>query len=104
MPNQKMMKVANGMILDMKRTTLVKNGNEIHLTPNETKLLALLIDTGGRVVSRAELMHTVWRTDYLGDTRTLNVHICYLRQKIENNPSVPELILTRRGLGYELRI
>jgi DNA-binding response OmpR family regulator len=55
-------------------------------------------------VSRSELMQEVWNTEYLGDTRTLDVHICWLRQKIEDNPRVPEFILTRRGQGYELRI
>jgi DNA-binding response OmpR family regulator len=46
----------------------------------------------------------VWHTEYLGDTRTLDVHICWLRQKIEDNPRIPEMILTRRGQGYELRV
>jgi DNA-binding response OmpR family regulator len=49
-------------------------------------------------------MQEVWNTEYLGDTRTLDVHICWLRQKIEDNPRIPELILTRRGQGYELRV
>jgi DNA-binding response OmpR family regulator len=104
MPRQKMVRVNNGMVLDTEKAMLKKNGNEIHLTPKETKLMALLMQNVGRVVSRSELMQEVWNTEYLGDTRTLDVHICWLRQKIEDNPRIPELILTRRGQGYELRI
>lgn len=93
-----------GMMLDVENAILKKNGNEIHLTPKETKLMVLLMQNVGKVVSRSELMQAVWNTEYMGDTRTLDVHICWLRQKIEDNPRIPELILTRRGQGYELRI
>ena len=93
-----------GMTLDLENACLKKNGNLIHLTPKETKLMALLMKNVGKVVSRSELMQEVWNTEYLGDTRTLDVHICWLRQKIEENPRIPECILTRRGQGYELRI
>jgi DNA-binding response OmpR family regulator len=93
-----------GMTLDMDNACLRKNGDEIHLTPKEAKLMALLMQNIGKVVSRSELMQEVWNTEYLGDTRTLDVHICWLRQKIEENPKIPECILTRRGQGYELRL
>ena len=93
-----------GMTLDLENACLKKNGSLIHLTPKETKLMALLMKNVGKVVSRSELMQEVWNTEYLGDTRTLDVHICWLRQKIEDNPRIPECILTRRGQGYELRI
>ncbi len=93
-----------GMILDMKNAILKRNEAEIRLTPKETMLMALLMRNVGKVVSRSELMQAVWNTEYLGDTRTLDVHICWLRQKIEDNPRIPELILTRRGQGYELRV
>jgi DNA-binding response OmpR family regulator len=95
---------AGGMVLNVERSILRKNGSEIHLTPKETKLMTLLMENVGKVVSRSELMQAVWNTEYLGDTRTLDVHICWLRQKIEDNPRIPELILTRRGQGYELRV
>ncbi len=108
MPRQKStdkMVEIRGMILDMDKAILRKNGyDEVHLTPKEMRLMALLMKNVGKVVSRSELMQEVWNTEYLGDTRTLDVHICWLRQKIEENPRVPELILTRRGQGYELRI
>jgi len=94
---------AGEMTLDMRKSILKHSGSEIHLTPKETKLMALLMQNVGKVVSRSELMQSVWNTEYLGDTRTLDVHICWLRQKIEENPRIPELILTRRGQGYELR-
>lgn len=98
--------VVRGMKLDLDKSVLRKNGSneEIHLTPKETKLMILLMRNVGKVVSRSELMQQVWNTEYLGDTRTLDVHICWLRQKIEENPRVPEYILTRRGQGYELRV
>ncbi len=107
MPYQKSFKSlvnVDGMILDVKTATLKKNGDTIHLTPKETKLMILLMENVGKVVSRSDLMQEVWNTEYLGDTRTLDVHICWLRQKIEENPRIPELILTRRGQGYELRV
>ncbi len=107
MPRQKLFKslvTIDGMILDVKTSTLKKNGDVIHLTPKETKLMILLMENVGKVVSRGDLMQEVWNTEYLGDTRTLDVHICWLRQKIEENPRIPELILTRRGQGYELRV
>ena len=107
MPRQKSAKdmvQIDGMVLDTRKSILRKNGDEIHLTPKETKLMILLMENVGKVVSRSELMQHVWNTEYLGDTRTLDVHICWLRQKIEDNPRIPEMILTRRGQGYELRV
>ncbi len=93
-----------GLELDVKNSILTKDGEQVHLTPKETKLMYLLMDNVGHVVSRSDLMQSVWNTEYLGDTRTLDVHICWLRQKIEENPRIPEMILTRRGQGYELRL
>ena len=103
MPRQKSAKdmvQIDGMVLDTRKSILRKNGDEIHLTPKETKLMILLMENVGKVVSRSELMQHVWNTEYLGDTRTLDVHICWLRQKIEDNPRIPEMILTRRGQGW----
>jgi DNA-binding response OmpR family regulator len=71
-------------------------------SPKEARLLATLMQRPGQVVSRAQLMKEVWQTDYLGDTRTLDVHICLLRQKLEQDPANPRLLLTERGLGYRL--
>ncbi len=76
----------------------------IKLSPKEAHLLAVLMQSPGQVVSRARLMRKVWLTEYLGDTRTLDVHICWLRRKLEEDPSRPRLILTQRRVGYELRV
>ena len=74
------------------------------LTPKEAHLLALLMQSPGQAVSRAKIMSEVWQTGYLGDTRTLDVHICWLRQKLEDDPSNPQLLLTQRGVGYQLNV
>jgi DNA-binding response OmpR family regulator len=73
-----------------------------HLTPKQCELLALFIQHPNQVVSRRELMEHVWKTGYLGDTRTLDVHIRWLREKIELDPNRPEVLVTRRGVGYVL--
>jgi DNA-binding response OmpR family regulator len=76
----------------------------VKFTRKEAHLLALLMQSPGQVVSRAKIMKEVWQTDYLGDTRTLDVHICRLRQKLEQDPANPQLLLTRRGVGYQLDV
>lgn len=77
-----------------------KAGKELSLRQKEFDLLALLLSRPGEVISRAEFFDRVWGTDWLGDTRTLDVHIRWLREKIELNPSKPRLIQTVRGVGY----
>ena len=76
----------------------------IKFTPKETGILAVLMRHPGQAISRAKLMREVWQTDYLGDTRTLDVHICWLRQKLEEDPANPRLLLTERGVGYRLNV
>ena len=83
---------------------LNSNGQAIPLRPMEAQLLAALLARPNQVVSRATLMREVWQTDFLGDTRTLDVHIRWLRQKIEANPSRPRRLVTVRGVGYCLVI
>jgi DNA-binding response OmpR family regulator len=75
------------------------NGND-KLTPKECELLALFMSYPGRVLSRKLLMKEVWDTDFLDDTRTLEVHICWLRKKIEEDPGNPQRLRTVRGVGY----
>ena len=70
------------------------------LTPKEFKLLQLLINKHSEVLSRKTIMQTVWETDYMGDTRTLDVHIRWIREKIEENPSRPKHLVTIRKRGY----
>ena len=62
------------------------------------------MSNGGEVITRKRLMKEVWDTDYLGDTRTLDVHICWLRKKIEDSPSKPALLRTLRGVGYRFEV
>ena len=76
------------------------NGREVTLRYKEFELLSLLISRAGEVVSRAELFDQVWGTDWLGDTRTLDVHIRWLREKIEDVAGRPRYIQTVRSVGY----
>jgi DNA-binding response OmpR family regulator len=68
----------------------------------EARLLAVLLRDSNETVSRATLIREVWQTDFLDDTRTLDVHIRWLREKIEKNPSRPRWLMTVRGVGYRL--
>ena len=72
----------------------------IKLRPKEARLVAAMLSTPNQVVSRATLMQKVWQTDFLDDTRTLDVHISWLRRKIEDNPTHPRRLITVRGVGY----
>lgn len=80
------------------------NGNQEKLTPRLVKILEILIKSKGKVVKRNPLFTKVWDTEYTGDTRTLDVHISWLRQAIEENPSQPKYIRTIRGVGYILEV
>jgi two-component system response regulator RegX3 len=73
---------------------------EVHLRRKEFELLLLLMENAGRVLTRDVLMDRVWGSDYVGDTKTLDVHIKRLRAQIEVDPSTPLLITTIRGVGY----
>lgn len=74
------------------------------LTPKECALLLLLMENEGRIVPRADIIHRVWETSYMDDTRTLDVHIRWLRKKIELDPSEPVYIHTERGRGYKFTV
>ena len=79
----------------------VHRGEELlNLRYKEFELLTLLMNKKGQVVDRAEIFDLVWGTDWLGDTRTLDVHIRWLREKVEDDPSKPKMIQTVRGVGY----
>jgi DNA-binding response OmpR family regulator len=79
----------------------VKRGSRVtHLTPKEFRLLHLLMNHPGEVLKRRTIMNEVWETDYLGDTRTLDVHIRWVREKLEDDPSHPQYVVTVRGVGY----
>jgi DNA-binding response OmpR family regulator len=86
--------------LDGVKRQVQRSGRIAHLTPKEFRLLHLLMRHVGEVLNRRKIMKEVWETDYLGDTRTLDVHIRWLREKLEDNPSRPQYIVTVRGVGY----
>ncbi len=72
------------------------------LTPKLATLLGVLLTHPDEIIHRSELMETVWETDFLGDTRTLDVHVRWLRQRLEADPSAPQYLITIRGKGYQL--
>jgi len=75
-------------------------GEEVHLTPIEFRLLSVLVRRRGWVVPYEQLLRDVWGPSYVGDRANLKLYVWYLRRKIERDPANPELILTRRGIGY----
>ena len=82
--------------------TVTKRGENINLTHREFELLHYLARHLGQVINREHLLQTVWGYDYFGDVRTVDVTVRRLREKIEDNPSHPEWLVTRRGVGYYL--
>ena len=83
---------------------VVCNGRDTRLTKIGARLLMVFLDDPNTMLSRAYLMKHVWETDYIGDTRTLDVHISWLRRAIEADPRQPQLLQTVRGSGYVLQI
>jgi len=88
--------------LDIARHRASLSGAALELSPKEFDLLAFLARNKGLVFSREQLLEKVWGYDYAGDTRTVDVHIRWLRQKIETDPTHPKLLITIRGTGYKL--
>ena len=86
--------------LDIGANKLLKNDIEVDLTPTEYSLLKLFMENPGKALKRDEMLDVVWGGDYFGDTKTLDVHIRRLREKIEDNPSAPKYIKTIWGSGY----
>jgi two-component system, OmpR family, response regulator RegX3 len=91
---------SNGIKVDFDQRRVFVRGEEVHLRRKEFELLRLLVENSGRVLTRDVLIDRVWGTDYIGDTKTLDVHVKRLRSRIEADPSVPVLITTVRGVGY----
>lgn len=87
-------------IFRAKRSVEVNGQGERSLTPKQAQLLEEFIRYPNQTVSRRQLMQNVWRTDYIGDTRTLDVHIRWVREIIEEDPAKPKLLQTVRGQGY----
>ncbi len=87
--------------LDPERHEVVIRSQQVQLPLKEFELLGLLLENAGRVLTRETLIDRVWGADYVGDTKTLDVHIKRLRGKVESDPSRPSRIVTIRGLGYK---
>ena len=90
-----------GLNLDPERHEFHRNGELVPLPLKEFELLELLMSNAGRVLTRETLIDRIWGSDYVGDTKTLDVHIKRLRAKVEDDPSRPSRITTVRGLGYK---
>lgn len=87
--------------MDVERHVVTVRGENIQLPLKEFELLEVLLRNAGRVLTRMQLIDRVWGADYVGDTKTLDVHVKRLRAKIETDPGNPEFIVTVRGLGYK---
>ncbi|MFC6152782.1 response regulator transcription factor [Nocardioides yefusunii] len=88
--------------MDVERHVVTLDGVEVKLPLKEFELLEMLLRNPGRVLTRGQLIDRVWGSDYVGDTKTLDVHVKRLRAKIEPDPSLPQRLVTVRGLGYKL--
>ncbi len=93
---------AGNIQVDTARHQAEKGSAKLELTPKEFDLLAFLAKNKGFVFSRDQLLEKVWGYDFAGDTRTVDVHVRWLREKIEDDPNEPVLLLTVRGVGYKL--
>src|SRR5690606_36472625 len=87
--------------MDVERHVVSVENTEVSMPLKEFELLEMLLRNAGRVLTRGQLIDRVWGSDYVGDTKTLDVHVKRLRSKIEVDPAVPERLVTVRGLGYK---
>ncbi|HLS33428.1 MAG TPA: response regulator transcription factor, partial [Brevibacterium sp.] len=92
---------AGGVRIDVDRHVASVRGEETALPLKEFELLEMLVRNAGRVMTRGQLIDRIWGQDYVGDTKTLDVHIKRLRAKVEEEPSSPSLLVIVRGLGYK---
>jgi two-component system KDP operon response regulator KdpE len=91
------------LTVDYARRTVTKNGDELKLTPLEYDILRFLTQNADRVVTHRQLLSNVWGAEYSEDTQLLRVHTGHLRQKIEDNPARPRMIVTEPGVGYRFK-
>jgi two-component system response regulator RegX3 len=94
----------HGIRMDIDRHQVSVNGIPVSLPLKEFELLEFLMRNAGRVLTRIQLIDRVWGSDYVGDTKTLDVHIKRIRAKIETDPADPKIIQTVRGLGYKMEL
>ncbi|KRN21002.1 phoP protein [Pediococcus claussenii] len=90
-----------GVEINLKRKIVTKNSKPIELTPNEFKLLEYLYENSGQVLSREQILNSVWGYEFGGQTRIVDLHVSHLRDKLEDDPKHPNIIRTVRGFGYE---
>jgi two-component system response regulator RegX3 len=90
--------------MDVERHVVSVNNAEVRLPLKEFELLEMFLRNTGRVLTRGQLIDRIWGADYVGDTKTLDVHVKRLRAKLEQDPSQPALLVTVRGLGYKFEI
>jgi two-component system response regulator RegX3 len=101
MPDDSLVISGGDVEMDIDRHEVRVRGDDVALRPKEFDLLFALLARKGKLVTRDTLISEVWGYDYVGDTKTLDVHIKRLRKKVEADPGEPELIVTVRGLGYK---
>ena len=92
---------SSGVRMDVERHEVSVNGNRVKLALKEFELLEMLLRNAGRVMTRGQLIDRIWGADYVGDTKTLDVHVKRLRSKLEEDPANPRYLITVRGLGYK---
>lgn len=98
--NDKQIIQVKNMTINLANRSVTIDGKEVNLTAKEFDLLKLFVTNPGKVYTRENLLELIWKYEYLGDVRTVDVHIRRLREKIEKNPSQPEFIFTKWGVGY----
>ena len=91
---------AGKLEVNISKHVVTLDSETLELKPREFDLLALLVENAGRALTRDQILESIWGRDYYGDTRTVDVHIRWLREKIEGDPGSPKRIITIRGVGY----
>lgn len=92
--------VSGNLAIDLSGHTAALNGEPLDMKPREFALISFLASNKGRAFTRDQILERLWGHDYIGDSRTVDVHVRWLREKIEPNPSMPRRIVTIRGVGY----
>lgn len=94
---------AGDLQVDLAQRQVFRAGREIHLTPTEYKLLATLAKHAGKLLTHRQLLHDVWGNNFVSQTHYLRIYVMQLRQKIEDDPTRPRLLLTEPGVGYRFK-
>jgi two-component system OmpR family response regulator len=92
---------AGDIAIDLKKHEVRRGGNRVELNPKEFELLVLLLSNRGQVISREQILRKVWGYDYIGNDRTVDVHMRWIRRKLETDPDNPRYLVTVRGYGYK---